>query len=192
MRSLASVDLEVLLGGMDNLAQGFVGSVVGVVGAYLVATRTTRKELERDRKLTREFSGVEAARNLVAPLSETQNMIDDAKRHDYYGPSGRESTALLTRLQQTQERLEQAVREHGSLLPGTLEQRLGRLPSLLPGVLLVDFDEDGFPILIEPGGSENVAAAEEAVAQALADVQAYRRDPLAFVKAEEQRTKRQR
>lgn len=184
MVALPTVDLEVLLGGMDNLAQGFVGSIVGVLGAYGIAVHTTRKELQRDRQLTREFAGVESARNLIAPLSETLQLVDDVRRHDFYGPSGSDSTALLSRINATQERLQQSVLEHGSLLPRALEQTLSALPSKLPGLVLADFDEDGFPILVEPGNPTTVKAVEDAVVKALDDLQSYRRDPLSVTGAE--------
>src|SRR4051794_37026060 len=68
-----------IFGGWPNFTEGSAGAIVGVLGAYLVAVYTSRKELRREQKRTRQEASVSAAGQMIREIAGLPQTIREIK-----------------------------------------------------------------------------------------------------------------
>lgn len=168
--------LASLFGGWSNFTQGSAGAIIGVLGAYLIAVHTSRRELGRDRARAREEAGVEAAGRLIRALADLPGRIDAVGQLEMTSATGIDSK-YLSAWEKRRRLVEDEVAEHGSLLPEPLERQLTGLIDVLGNVMFADFDEEGSPVFIDAGNEDDLNLAVRQTRDALANLQAYRRSP---------------
>lgn len=75
--------LTLIFGGWTNFTQGAGGAVLGVVGAYLVAVLTSRREIARDRRRAHEEAARAAARDLIRVLVDLAMHVKQIKQLEW-------------------------------------------------------------------------------------------------------------
>lgn len=170
---------DIITGGMDNLLQGGVGGAIGALlgvgGAYLVATRTTKKELQRDRLLTRELASVQAAGRVTTVLYDIRRHLDNID-DDVLARHPDLALRRLVAWEALQEKLQRIVVEEGSLLPDVREKALSDLLSTLDHAYATDRDETGYPFFIQAGTEPGFAQLVDRVTAELEELRKYRRE----------------
>lgn len=143
-----------VFGGWSNLFQGAIGSLigtlVGVLGAYIVARWTTRRELDLQRQEARRREQAEAAERLLTALFDLESHVVRLKRGDLlnhrdYALQQLEAWNFLT------DRLRREVTSDLDHLPADLLKHLSELEGQLASLYAVEEDGEGWPLHIEMG-----------------------------------------
>ena len=133
--------LHDVFGGWPNATQGFIGSMAGVIGAYVVAIRTSRK-------LSREEEGRRAAGDLIEALVDVSGMLkrlQDAEYQSAHGLSGKQAGDWDRKAS----RVRSLVAQYGSFLARDLERRGTSLATDMENVLAFTYNPDDSIGLIE-------------------------------------------
>jgi hypothetical protein len=166
-------DLWKELSDWNNLLQGalgnLVGSLLGILGAYLLAVRTIQGQLKADRQLLREQEGVAAAGRVRAQLEEISQrlfglLIGPIDHADADNSASVELAASINRLRDIQQELDPA-------LPELLAARLRMLPAALTWVVFQ-------PLTGHHPDVRDVESRYLVIVDLMHDLDLYRRDPL--------------
>lgn len=179
---------ESVTGGWPDLLQGSIGSLLGtllsLIGAFLLAIWTTRHELERERRLTREAAAVESAGRILLLLhrASTKLAADRSSYHMFVRHPAMGETAWLEWWQLHSE-LQQQLVVDGPLLPYHIEERIQQVLGKFVDAYSNDDIGDSIDRTILPdttGKSEQLAAL---VAATTTDLHGFRRELIDGAKA---------
>ena len=187
--------MEHVFGGWPNFTQGAAGAMLGVLGAYAVAVLTSKREIRRDRERSEEERSREreraregaahlAAGQLIRPLFDLAAHVKQIKHLEWSHESSGLDPRHLTAWENRREDFKRDVAETGVLLPPALEGKATRLIGRLGDVMVADFDDEGWPYMIDAGNVADLDAVIEAAEALVDDLQAFRRDPSSFAQAD--------
>lgn len=179
------------LGGWASLWQGAVGSalgsIIGILGAYLLSVHTIRRQLETERLLARERKGVDLADELVAKLAELVSAlsrletlrllvavknVDDDEDDD----TGQTYQEVSKRVLELSESIVREVNGRARWLPAGLTEQCFSVSARLP---TGRWDGTGFRAYL------GIAGRHAPRLRALRDsLDAYRLDPLGWIARE--------
>lgn len=168
-----------VFGGWHNFTQGSAGAIAGVLGAYSVAVYTSRNELRREQKRSRQDAAVTAAGEIIREVAGIPQALRDIKRMQPTGGTGLPYRRVQT-WNRRREVIERQVAEHGMLLPKNLEATIVELIGLFANVFSVDTDEENDQLIwVDRASDQTIDNVIVRSWEALVSLQNYRRDPLA-------------
>lgn len=174
-----------------NLLQGGVGSLlgslIGVLGAYVLAVRTIRGQQRADRELAREQQGVEAAGQLARSLGHVDDALRSVKSHlAVYGELPPEDSLRYSLVPRVDE-FGEDLRSVDPLIPDVIGERL-RVIHLKGAALPFQVQTEAQRAVLD-----RIKLLDETVEEVGPILRAYRRDPLGTIaRLERERRKRRR